>query len=722
VTAGAKPVVSDRPAAPPLLDRVLSALPLPTIFVWLCLLYGWQAWHHVSPWLFSDELQYTQLARSIAETGHPARRGDPYPLASLWTWLTAPAWWFDDNATAYGAVKAIGVLVMSSVVFPTYLLAREVVAKPWALLAAAAAGGIPAMAYSSMIIQEPLAYPYSTLVLYIGFKALVTRRRSWIVAAAASAFIGPAVRGELAVLPAIVLGAGFLLVATSDWARGNYAVWTWWDRVGACVLFLGALIALDEFVGKHSMRWDITTRVYKDRMFDLGLQAGTVFTIGIGVLPVVAGLAGGLSLRGMRRREDRAFLALFWSGLACFATYTAIKAAFLSTIFSTNVEERNLFYVAPLLLIASALWFDRARSHALALAAAAAFVLYLLVRKPYPLQFPYFEAPGNGLLALANRDWAWGNDYARFVLLWVLLVTIAIAAVPILLRLLGERAPGWARLASRGVAVAGVVSALAWSLSGEIYSARGFSDFSHRLIDTLPRPLDWVDSAGHGEAVTYIGQQLGGDANRIYLTEFWNRSIRNVWSIDGSGPGPGPSQTPDLGRTDGTLTPAPGTPLALEDRGVHLAGPTIDKGGTMRLVRIDGVLRLRDVTVGVYPDGWMVEHASYSRFPAAGTTPGTLTIGLSRVGFCQKGPPAKIVVRLGTLVIGEDKHAAIGRVLQTRRVALANCTQQEVRLRTPRPPFHVDLQLHGTVRPSDYGVPDSRDLGAVASFAYRPDR
>jgi hypothetical protein len=722
VTAKAEAPVSDRSAAAPLLDRMLAALPLPTIFVWLCLLFGWQAWHHVSPWLFSDELQYTQLARSIAETGHPARRGQSYPLASLWTWITAPAWLIDDNTTAYGAVKAIGVLVMSSVVFPTYLLAREVVAKPWALLAAAAAGAIPSMAYSSMIIQEPLAYPYSTLVLYLGFKALVTRRTGWIVAAAAGASIGPAVRGELGILPVILLAAAFLLVATGDWARGHYATWSWWDRVGASVLFLGALIALDEFVGKHSMRWDITTRVYKGRMFDLGLQAGTVFTIGIGVLPVVAGLAAGLSLRGMGRREDRAFLALFWSGVACFATYTAVKAAFLSTIFATNVEERNLFYAAPLLLIATALWFDRSRSQVLALGAAGGFVLFLLIRKPYPLQFPYFEAPGNGLLALANREWSWGNDYARFVLEWVLLVAVVVAALPVLLRLLGDRTPRWVGLASRGVAVTGVLSALAWSLGGQIYTASGFSDFSRSLYDTLPKPVDWVDRAGRGEAVTYMGQQLGGDANRIYLTEFWNRSIRNVWSIDGSAPGPGPSLTPDLGNTDGTLWPAPGTPLALEDRGVHLAGPTIDKGGSLRLVRINGVLRLRDVAVGVFPDGWMVEHASYSRFPAAGTAPGTLKIVLSRAGFCHKGPKAKIVVRLGTLVIGQDKHAAIGRVLQTRRVALANCAEQELQLRTPKPPFQVDLQLHGTVRPSDYGVPDSRDLGAVVGFAYRRDR
>src|SRR5207249_5469751 len=57
-------------------DRLLAAAPLLTVFVWLCVLYGWEAWRHGTPWLFGDELELTQLSRGIAATGHAARRGE----------------------------------------------------------------------------------------------------------------------------------------------------------------------------------------------------------------------------------------------------------------------------------------------------------------------------------------------------------------------------------------------------------------------------------------------------------------------------------------------------------------------------------------------------------------------------------------------------------------------------------------------------------------------
>ena len=60
------------------LDRLYSALPLTTVFIWLVALYAWQSWHHSSPWLFTDELELSQLSRSIADTGHAARRGQPH--------------------------------------------------------------------------------------------------------------------------------------------------------------------------------------------------------------------------------------------------------------------------------------------------------------------------------------------------------------------------------------------------------------------------------------------------------------------------------------------------------------------------------------------------------------------------------------------------------------------------------------------------------------------
>jgi len=130
-----------RPRAAAIASRLYAALPLVTIFVWLCLIFGWEAWGNLSPWLFGDELDKTQLARAIAETGHAARRGVPVTSHSLVAWLTAPAWLVHDTTRAYGLLKAMQVAVMTSVIFPTYFLARQLVSQRWALFAAA--GGPP---------------------------------------------------------------------------------------------------------------------------------------------------------------------------------------------------------------------------------------------------------------------------------------------------------------------------------------------------------------------------------------------------------------------------------------------------------------------------------------------------------------------------------------------------------------------------------------------------
>ena len=83
------------------LDRTYAALPLTTIFIWLAALYAYQSWRHSSPWLFTDELELTQLSRSVAETGEAARRGEPHFFETLYTYLIAPAWWIDSTASAY---------------------------------------------------------------------------------------------------------------------------------------------------------------------------------------------------------------------------------------------------------------------------------------------------------------------------------------------------------------------------------------------------------------------------------------------------------------------------------------------------------------------------------------------------------------------------------------------------------------------------------------------
>ena len=99
---------------------------------------------------------------------------------------------------------------------------------------------------------------------------------------------------------------------------------------------------------------------YSDRMLENGLWAVGALTIGLGVFPTIAGLAALVRPRQERwTPELRAVVATCGALIFGFAWYTAVKAAFISTSFSTLVVERNLIYVAPLLFVGTAMFFER---------------------------------------------------------------------------------------------------------------------------------------------------------------------------------------------------------------------------------------------------------------------------------------------------------------------------------------------------------------------------
>jgi hypothetical protein len=109
--------------------RLGAALPLAVLFGAFTALYVWEGTRLVSPWTFYDELYYTRLARSVFGTDsiNLALTDAPAVATKLYALLTAPAWLFDSNATAYDTVKAVGAVVMSATIFPAYALARTVV-------------------------------------------------------------------------------------------------------------------------------------------------------------------------------------------------------------------------------------------------------------------------------------------------------------------------------------------------------------------------------------------------------------------------------------------------------------------------------------------------------------------------------------------------------------------------------------------------------------------
>jgi hypothetical protein len=140
--------VSAPPAERSLLDRYLTAIPFVVATLAILSLLFWQAAIRKTPTIFTDELEWSQLSRAIAATGHAARRGEPFSFKSLYAFLIAPAWWIHSTSSAYTAIKYLNTIVMALTAVPVYLLARTLVSKRIAAIAALASLCTTALYYS----------------------------------------------------------------------------------------------------------------------------------------------------------------------------------------------------------------------------------------------------------------------------------------------------------------------------------------------------------------------------------------------------------------------------------------------------------------------------------------------------------------------------------------------------------------------------------------------
>jgi hypothetical protein len=700
-----------------LLDRVSGAVPLLTIYFGLAALYAWQASRHPVPTVFSDEIELTWLSRSIAETGEAARRGDPYGLATLAAYFLAPAWWVGSTATGYATAKLLLVLAMTATLFPAYALARMVVPRWYALAAATGAAIVPAFAYSAILVEEPLAYPLSTLALWLIARVYVepTWSRAGLAVFACTAAM--LTRTQLSILFALLVLGLLWLVWQSERGREWRASWSGWDWVGFVTLGVGVVVGTSAVLGTLSKSWRDTTSAFPERIVEHAVWASGALAIGVGILPVLAGVAALARPRGEPRDpKTRAFVITSAFALVVFLVYTGIKGAQISITFSTLVVERNLIYVCPILFAAAALALARGIGRAWAIAGATVFTLYVVSEVPLRLDnFPYYEAHGLSMAALLNREWEWPERRIENALLVVCLVSVAVLVALSVLRR-GSRA-------FTAVAASATVAVFAWSLTTEVYAAEGERDQSKQLEGGIPVPHDWVDRATGGESVVILGQSMGTDPNNIYLLEFFNRSIEKVWSTDGSAPGPGAILTPDLASPDGTLTPSPDTEYALTLNGVELQAPEVARVGPYTLYDLDRQpLKLASGVAGLYADGWMGEFAAYNRFDVAEDGTGYVKVILSRRAWCAGAPPGRAVVRVGPLVIGPDHQPAIARVTGVRTDIVRDCKDTGFALGVPRVPWRVEVTIEPTFVPHDIDVnhQDRRALGAMFSAGFQP--
>ncbi len=551
---------------PDFFARFQSAIPLLVVYFGLAALYAWQASRRPVPTIFTDELELTQLARAIAETGEPARRGEAYGLGSLAAYVLAPVWWLGSSTASWAAAKLILVLAMTATVFPAYGLARLVVPRWYALGAAAAAVAVPALAYSPFLVEEPLAYPLSTLALLLIARSLVSPTWGRLAAATAAALAATFARTQLSILFAVfalgLLWIGWQSEPVRRWRSG----WSRWDWAGGVILVVGAALAFSAAMGHASTAWRETTFIYKDRIFEHASWAMGALAIGIGVLPVLAGIA---ALARPRSEEHdprtRGFVVTSVAALIVFIAYAGIKGAYNSTVFSTLIVERNLIYLCPVLFAATALAFARGVGRGWAIAGAAVFTVYVVTAVPLRLdQYPYYEAHGLSIAAFANRELGWAEGTIEALLIGCLRRRAPrrgrAQAAPAVARSATRQSPGRGGGRRRRLEHdrAGVRSG---GRAAILRADREQPAAASRLGRARRR-------AGHPSSSS---GSRSTDPTGVWLTEFFNPSIRKMWSTRRQRAitsVPGRSSPPTSTSADGTLTPVPETEYALALNGI----------------------------------------------------------------------------------------------------------------------------------------------------------
>src|SRR5262245_38249767 len=547
---------------------------------------GALAWR-IRDWVvMTDELQYTKLATHIGETLSPLptfRGAHVSAYAQLYPALLAPLYGTLSATDAFRAAHVLNGIVFASAVVPAYLLAREAaLSRRWALVVALLSLTVPWNVQTAFLMTESAAYPaflWAVVAIVRGVAVPSTRRDLISIGG-----VGLAVLARTQFLSLAVV-----LVATAlirDPRRHRTLV------LASALALVVALIGGSRVLGSYSVtadRWPLPWKAIE--------QAGAhLDVIGVGVALVPLLLGGAWLVANVRSRDPFALVALVTILVLVLET-SSYDASFPGGL--VPIRERYVFYLAPLLLVATARALVEGRPSGAALAAATAFVAVTVFAYDFP------SVPGLHVDAIGavSNDWIRDSGGAWFV---------AAAAVVVALVL------WFARGRPRALAIACVLfvlagttatAAAAWS---RLYGSRSPSS---REITAPPQVvLDWVDNGlpegARAAIVPYADQSFWGPNALLWWdTEFWNSRVQQAYVVG----------------TTWDYAPFPHTQLTVDRATGMIAGTddapeyVVASQGDARL-RIDGAVRYsnygldviearrpyrtRWVSAGLDPDGW----------------------------------------------------------------------------------------------------------------------
>lgn len=517
------------------------------------------------PRIYGDELIYWQLGRSLAWTGEFAVRGGATPrYGVVYPLLVSIAQRLGgDQVTAFAIAQALNAVVFSLTAVPVYFIALRVLRPRLALLAALLTVIVPSCVLTSAIMTENAFYPLFALSALLMLRALErpsVGRQLLVAASVGAAFLARA--QGVVLLPSYLLAALILAVVSSPGRRRVALVEAVRRHVPTiAILALGGVGAV--FVRGSSTLgpYHVLVTSYDVRpLVHWALANLADIDIYLGVVPLAAfALLLVRALSGASLSPDLRRLVVLTAclGLGLLATVAALSA---SPYGLGRTHERNLFFVAPLVLVAFLAWLEIGMPRPRVTASVVALVLVAL-----PLAIPLSALSSSGEDGLALVFVEDRGNPARHAIAELVLAAAVAAAVFLLAR--------W-RVAMVAVMLVAFGVALE---SGEVHAVRAVR--SGRAIWS---DRGWIDRAVGADARvvalwgTAAPQRDYARVERLWADEFFNRSVRDVASAMGRLPDGLPVERLGI-RPGGCLDPRfPFVPqYAVADASTPLAAPVV---------------------------------------------------------------------------------------------------------------------------------------------------
>ena len=673
----------------------------------------WLSHGIATPWILVDELLYSDLAKS-ASTGHLLQiRGVHSGLYNvLYPVLIAPAWRAGSMATTYSVAKAINVVVMTLAAPIFYLWARRLVSPLLAVVGVVLVLAMPAFIYTGELMTENAFFPAFLLACFAIAVALERPTLLHQFAALVAVGLAIAVRAQGVLLGLVLVAALVLKLALDARVAGRRAVIAGL-RAYAPLLGVLVVVSLGYVAYKASRGATLSSGLgayggVTSANYSFGaVRHWTILHfaeigLSVAVVPMCALiLLTGLAFwRGTPDDGERAFVSVAVAAVLIIV----LQAAAFASRFAFRIEERNMFHVAPLLLLALLVWIERGlpRPRVLtAVAAAVPAVLLLALPLGSLLNISMYSDTFGLLPLLRVQNLFNGNvDAVR----WLMIVGGIGAAL--LFAFLPRR------FALVLPAVVGVFLILtSWTAYGAIKAfAQGMANGTFGGSDP-----SWIDNAvgTSPRAAILFGPTTGTPpAFRLWQTEFWNRSVAHVYDLgvpESAGGLPDRPGALDSSRGRIALAGTGDVRYIVVESDLRLNAKPVAQHGQLTLYRLRNPLQLSDLTSGDYGDGWMGADSSYTRYVARRR--GAIAVTVSRAAWGGPDVPGHVTITVAPRVATSTAHP-----FATRHWVVHSSRRRRFVLPTPAQPYVVSVHIAPTFSPAQFGQGDTRQLGAQVRF------